>query len=74
MVIEMKPKTRLWTVCGNVWPFPLEWSQEEVVLWINTPFRVCPACGKIDAPRWHFKDCDPAAEAYRQEQIDHFYK
>lgn len=57
---------------GEVLSFPKDWSKDEIVEWINTDFKVCPICNKVDVRHNHFDTCNTVMQ--KQKELNNWYK
>ena len=57
---------------GEVLNFPKDWNVDKIVEWVNTDFKVCPICNKVDVRHNHFNSCNPNME--RQKFDNKYYK
>ena len=46
-------------------------TKEELVEFINTDFKICPICGKVDVTLNHVDNCTIADAIYRQESKEY---
>ena len=49
-------------------------TKEEIVEFINTDFKICPICGKVDVTLKHVDNCTVANAIYRQESNNNIEK
>jgi len=50
-------------------------AKKEIIDFSKGIIIICHRCGKIDInPFTHYSVCNPVYEAYRQENIDHWYE
>lgn len=49
-------------------------TTKEVIKFINTDFRYCPYCGKIDCSLEHVSNCSLSNAQYKQMNDDNYWK
>lgn len=49
-------------------------TKKELVEFINTDFKICPICGKVDVTLKHVDKCTIADAIYRRENMDNIEK
>ena len=49
-------------------------TKKELVRFINTDFKICPICQKIDVTLKHVNNCTIADAIYRKENLDNIEK
>jgi hypothetical protein len=62
-----------WIINKKTYNLPFT-TKETVLRFINTDFKVCPHCSKIDCSLEHVSDCSPVQGAYKKANEDNLWK